>query len=75
MFQSTNGLKMVIYFWKINTYSISAPILSPFLSFLGVGGCAEEGGWAGHGLYWTEEGRVVEEAALGALLLYPNLGM
>lgn len=44
-------------------------------SFFSGGWGGEEGGWAGHGLYWIEEDSVVEEAALGALLLYPNLGM
>lgn len=37
-FRSTNGLKVVIYFCKINTYSISAPTLFFFCLFMAGGG-------------------------------------
>ena len=50
-FQSTNGLEMVIYFCKINTYSISAPTL--FFFFLSV---------YGGGVDQAEEDGKVEEA-------------
>ena len=55
-FRSTNGLKVVIYFCKINTYSISAPTLFFFffLSFYGGGG-----GW-GAGVQAEEDGKVEE---------------
>ena len=49
-FRSTNGLKVVIYFCKINTYSISAPTL--FFSFFLWGG--------GAGVQAEEDGKVEE---------------
>lgn len=48
-FRSTNGLKVVIYFCKINTYSISAPTLFFFLSFFLWRGWGVGGGGAGGG--------------------------
>lgn len=52
-FRSTNGLKEVIYFCKINTYSISAPTLFFFCLFMtGGGGQAEEDGKVEEAFCW-----------------------
>ena len=70
-FRSTNGLKVVIYFCKINTYSISAPTLF-FSFFLWRGG----GGGAGGGR--REGGRgflLVALPLLQELLSHLNLGV